>query len=676
MKRHLLFKSLLLLCALIVGTNAWATTTTYQHVFNAKPSTGNNVTLSSVNWNIAATELGSYNSANYAGVQIGTSKKDGSITLTSSSAWGSETGTYKDKTKITEVRLWLNLGGTSVTPTVTIGGKSATSDGTTVVKNSSAGSDWTKATKVTFTPASNGNSGVVVINVSSVKAGYICAIEIDCEESTGPVTYSVNYNANGATSGTAPTDATDYDKDATVTVKGNTGSLTKPHYAFGGWNTKADGTGTTYAPGATFAITANTTLYAKWSPNKHNITMPIADTYGSYAASATSNVPYGTEVTLTYTPAFGYDSYKAIWSVNDTPISGNTFVMPDEDVTITALVKYAPTITYDFSEISGFSSWTTSYDKHTVTYTDAEVVFAEANRQTNTMTDIPVTKGDDVTLILKNDGFINFIKFVCRQWSDKAQTITLKYSTDGGSTFSALSPSVTSTNFTIEKDDLPAGTNAVRISFSNSSNQVGIESAQIEVQVPVTIGESKYTSYCSGHALDFSKISVKAYKAAYNSSTNKVGLSQVDKDEVPANTGVILYGDADNYTVPVIASAAAVTENEMIGVNTRTLVEWTTGGDGKYNYILQGGVFKKAATGGHLKANRAYLHTSYDVTSAGARDYLEFAFEDDNETTGLSEELRMKNEESAAAWYDLQGRKVAQPTKGLYIVNGKKVIIK
>ena len=149
---------------------------TYQHIFNAKPNTGNNIALSGVNWTVAATNLGNYNSGNYAGVQIGSSKNNGSITLTSSSAWS-----YESKTKIKEVRLWLNLGGTSVTPTVTIGGKSAVSDGTTVVKNSSAGSDYTKATKVTFTPATGGDTGVVVINVATVKAGYICAMEIDCE---------------------------------------------------------------------------------------------------------------------------------------------------------------------------------------------------------------------------------------------------------------------------------------------------------------------------------------------------------------------------------------------------------------------------------------------------------------------------------------------------------------
>lgn len=168
---------LLLLLLIGGGSYAWGETKTYQHVFNFKPKVEKGVTLSEMKWDIVATNLNGYNSQNYAGVQIGTSKKDGSVTLTSSADWN-----YKNATKITAVRLWLNLGGTSVTPSVTIGGKNAVSDGTKVVKNSKAENDWTKATKVTFTPAEDGNTGVVVINVSSVKAGYICAMEIDCED--------------------------------------------------------------------------------------------------------------------------------------------------------------------------------------------------------------------------------------------------------------------------------------------------------------------------------------------------------------------------------------------------------------------------------------------------------------------------------------------------------------
>lgn len=78
-------------------------------------------------------------------------------------------------------------------------------------------------------------------------------------------TYSVTYDANGATSGTAPTDAASpYASGATVTVAGNTGSLARTGFVFSGWNTAANGSGTSYSPAATFAINGNTTLYAQW----------------------------------------------------------------------------------------------------------------------------------------------------------------------------------------------------------------------------------------------------------------------------------------------------------------------------------------------------------------------------------------------------------------------------
>ncbi len=149
---------------------------TYRHIFNEKPTIGSNIKLSNMSWSISATNLNGYNSQNYAGVQFGTSKKNGKITLTSSDAWS-----YQNATTIKEVRLWLNTGGSAVTPKVTINNKAATSDGTKVIQNKEAITDWTKTTKVTFTPAEGGDTGVIVIDVTSAKAGYICAIEIDAK---------------------------------------------------------------------------------------------------------------------------------------------------------------------------------------------------------------------------------------------------------------------------------------------------------------------------------------------------------------------------------------------------------------------------------------------------------------------------------------------------------------
>jgi len=80
----------------------------------------------------------------------------------------------------------------------------------------------------------------------------------------GPVT--LTYDGNGSTSGSAPVDPNSpYAYGSSVSVLGNTGSLVKTGYTFSGWNTAADGTGTTYIENDTFTINADTILYAKWN---------------------------------------------------------------------------------------------------------------------------------------------------------------------------------------------------------------------------------------------------------------------------------------------------------------------------------------------------------------------------------------------------------------------------
>ena len=79
-----------------------------------------------------------------------------------------------------------------------------------------------------------------------------------------------------------------------------------------------------------------------------------------------------------------------------------------------------------------------------------------------------------------------------------------------------------------------------------------------------------------------------------------------------------------------------------------------------------GAGFYKLSSGGTIGANKAYL-----VSGAGAPEYFGF----DGNTTSINE-VRGKMEDVSGEYYDLQGRRVSQPTKGLYIVNGKKVVIK
>ncbi len=78
--------------------------------------------------------------------------------------------------------------------------------------------------------------------------------------------YTVNYDGNGSTGGTVPTDSNSYEPGDMVTVLGNTGGLTKSGCSFEGWNTKTDGTGINRTAGAIFIMEdEDVTLYAKWA---------------------------------------------------------------------------------------------------------------------------------------------------------------------------------------------------------------------------------------------------------------------------------------------------------------------------------------------------------------------------------------------------------------------------
>lgn len=106
--------------------------------------------------------------------------------------------------------------------------------------------------------------------------------------------FSVTYNGNGNTGGSVPTDATKYQTGTTVTVKDNTGSLAKSGWTFAGWNKNNTGTGTNYAAGSgTFSISANTTLYAKWT---RTVTWSVNGLTNVYPASTITYNPSGSKV--------------------------------------------------------------------------------------------------------------------------------------------------------------------------------------------------------------------------------------------------------------------------------------------------------------------------------------------------------------------------------------------
>jgi uncharacterized repeat protein (TIGR02543 family) len=131
-----------------------------------------------------------------------------------------------------------------------------------------------------------------------------------------PVTYTVAYDGNTNTGGTAPIDSSSpYVSGSTVTILGNTGSLEKTGYIFNNWNTAADGSGTSYSPTDTFPIGTDTILYAQWIPTGSTFTMTYdGNTNTSGTAPVDGSSPYapGSTVTIlgnTGTPVLAKTGY-------------------------------------------------------------------------------------------------------------------------------------------------------------------------------------------------------------------------------------------------------------------------------------------------------------------------------------------------------------------------------
>jgi hypothetical protein len=173
------------------------------------------------------------------------------------------------------------------------------------------------------------------------------------EEELNP-TYMVTYNGNGNTGGTVPTDSNNYEEGAKVTVLGNPGNLTRTIYTFTGWNTSADGSGTTYGQEAIFTIGAtNVVLYARWSDEPtYTVTYNgNGNTNGTVPVDSTNYEEGFTVTTLSTTYSFAKinisgDSYR-FWKWN-TQADGNgidynngaTFTMGTGNVTLYA--KWIP----------------------------------------------------------------------------------------------------------------------------------------------------------------------------------------------------------------------------------------------------------------------------------------------------------------------------------------------
>ena len=135
------------------------------------------------------------------------------------------------------------------------------------------------------------DNGLILGNLSSALSAVYGPLYLKAVWETEPVNYTLSYNANGGTGSMASQTVTEGQA-----AKLKTNTFTKTGYYFTGWNTKANGSGTSYSDGAYATFYSNTTLYAQWQ--KYADPVITFDKNDGSGTAATQTVPYGESATL------------------------------------------------------------------------------------------------------------------------------------------------------------------------------------------------------------------------------------------------------------------------------------------------------------------------------------------------------------------------------------------
>ena len=505
--------------------------------------------------------------------------------------------------------------------------------------------------------------------------------------------YKITYDANGGTGTMEPT---------SNVVAAN--SFTAPDgETFTGWNTSADGSGTAYSTGG--VVSADVTLYAQWgtssAPTSVTVTPADPTVYKNKSVTLTAEVAGGvptptvtwyqcedaeknnpTELTTgaTYNPltttvgtyyfyavasnGISPDATSAVVTLTvkdpDTHVDGNSYYVAAGDPAVNGSKIYAENITAELiaggnlTEGAAEGSLSALNSNYVAYITSGENTSngwgPEFTATVNGTLAVGVKLGKGKTFTVS--GVSDFDR---QQVGEDAPTA------NGSNSFATSSDT---DYFGIITIDVVAGT---KYRFAVSASKMGFygfEFTPVPATVPVEITHtSGYRTYASKYITDWSSApaGITAYKAIV---TGDDVTFEAVTGKAPAGTGLLIKADAKGtYDIPTETTADDVT-SALVGVTAEKTI------DGAGIFVLldgtQGvGFYRTTAESFTVGANTAYL-----PASVSARSFIGF----DDETTGI---LSVNNGQlTVDGFFDLQGRRMDQPTKGLYIVNGKKVIVK
>jgi len=278
-------------------------------------------------------------------------------------------------------------------------------------------------------------------------------------------------------------------------------------------------------------------------------------------------------------------------------------------------------------------------------------------------------------------------------------TGTLDLSSAGGNTNFWVFPTILSsgTYYVGAVAICPSGTSNYSLSaFTNYSSSIAfgdtykwVESAnqKYDISVDLSTGTFTFTPYVSASlnasgygtfgcsfadfkipAKDTDNGDVSAYYAA-SADNHLVTMSKLNSGtDVNKADGLFLIGTASKTLkfTPATTSPSTVSSKLKPGSGANV----ASSASGPYRYVFSGDAFKKlSTTGTTVPEGKAYLESATLLANE-----LTFSFDDDNTTA-----IRIIDADATAKSndiYNIAGQRVANPTKGLYIVNGKKVMVK
>ena len=279
---------------------------------------------------------------------------------------------------------------------------------------------------------------------------------------------------------------------------------------------------------------------------------------------------------------------------------------------------------------------------------------------------LDIDNGNSVTITSDNGVLISKVDLRLNDGSE-TEKIESTAGTVAGSDKNWTISGINSSNLTISHPGVVKG----RVQIKEIKVHYREVNAPSTMELTAAFAEGVYwTTFYS--AIDNYQAPEGTHVFTVNLDGNTIKTTEIEDGIVTKGQGVMLKSSTGNIVMTKVGngSSDSYLGNSLVGTSHSISNPGNVYGLGYKP--LAGVAFYKLKSTGTIAANKAYLQVS---SSAAANAFFTFDF--DATATGVDSINAQENEENAEVKiYDLQGRRVANPGKGIYIVNGKKVLMK